>query len=90
MAGEIPYTDPRVKKVYIAWKTLIDNHYFIDNALSYDLDSIAPFLTNGKAAMDADGHVLLGEHSACRQAADKLLSASRSSTPACRLPKMVR
>ncbi len=51
MAGEIPYTDPRVKKVYIAWKTLIDNHYFIDNALSYDLDSIAPFLTNGKAAM---------------------------------------
>jgi multiple sugar transport system substrate-binding protein len=51
MAGEIPYTDPRVKKVYMAWKTLIDDHYFIDNALSYDLDSIAPFLANGKAAM---------------------------------------
>ena len=24
MAGEIPYTDPRVKKVYTAWKTLMD------------------------------------------------------------------
>jgi multiple sugar transport system substrate-binding protein len=51
MAGEIPYTDPRVKKVYTTWKTLIDDHYFIDNALSYDLDSIAPFLVNDKAAM---------------------------------------
>ena len=51
MAGEIPYTDARVKKVYTVWKTLIDDHYFIDNALSYDLDSIAPFLANGKAAM---------------------------------------
>jgi multiple sugar transport system substrate-binding protein len=51
MAGEIPYTDPRVKKVYATWKTLIDDHYFIDNALSYDLDSIAPFLVNGKASM---------------------------------------
>jgi len=51
MAGEIPYTDQRVKKVYTTWKTLIDDHCFIDNALSYDLDSIAPFLVNGKAAM---------------------------------------
>jgi multiple sugar transport system substrate-binding protein len=51
MAGEIPYTDPRVKKVYTTWKTLIDNHDYIDNALSYDVDSVAPFLVNGKAAM---------------------------------------
>jgi multiple sugar transport system substrate-binding protein len=51
MAGEIPYTDPRVKKVYTTWKTLLDNHDFIDNALSYDVDSIGPFLVNGKAAM---------------------------------------
>jgi multiple sugar transport system substrate-binding protein len=51
MAGEVPYTDPRVKKVYTTWKTLLDNHDYIDNALSYDLDSIAPFLVNGKAAM---------------------------------------
>ncbi|ALP68307.1 MULTISPECIES: ABC transporter substrate-binding protein [Paraburkholderia] len=51
MAGEVPYTDPRVKKVYTTWKTLMDDHYYIDNALSYDLDSIGPFLANGKAAM---------------------------------------
>lgn len=51
MAGEVPYTDPRVKKVYTTWKTLMDDHYYIDNALSYDLDSIGPFLVNGKAAM---------------------------------------
>src|ERR1700722_8911010 len=51
MAGEIPYTDARVKKVYTAWKTLIDNTYYIDDRLSSELDSIAPFLANGKAAM---------------------------------------
>ncbi|WP_233855976.1 ABC transporter substrate-binding protein [Paraburkholderia sp. HD33-4] len=51
MAGEIPYTDPRVKKVYTTWKTLLDNHDFIENALSYDVDSIGPILNNGKAAM---------------------------------------
>jgi multiple sugar transport system substrate-binding protein len=51
MAGQIPYTDPRVKKVYTTWKTLMDNHCFMENALSYDVDSIAPILVNGKAAM---------------------------------------
>ncbi|MBB3213527.1 multiple sugar transport system substrate-binding protein [Herbaspirillum sp. Sphag1AN] len=51
MGGEIAYTDPRVKKVYSAWKNLIDSKYFIDNALSYDLDGAQPFLFQGKAAM---------------------------------------
>lgn len=51
MAGDVAYTDPRVKKVYTAWKSLIDNKYFIDNALSYDLDGAQPFLFQGKAAM---------------------------------------
>ena len=51
MAGDIAYTDPRVKKVYSAWKSLIDNKVFIDNALSYDLDGAQPFLFQGKAAM---------------------------------------
>ena len=44
MAGDVPYTDPRVKKVYTTWKSLIDAGYFIDNALSYDLDGAQPFL----------------------------------------------
>jgi multiple sugar transport system substrate-binding protein len=51
MAGEIPYTDPRVKKVYTTWKQLIDDGYFINNSLSYDLDAVQPFLFQGKAAM---------------------------------------
>ncbi|MFX1738667.1 ABC transporter substrate-binding protein [Paraburkholderia sp. A1RI_3L] len=51
MAGDVAYTDPRVKHVYEAWKTLIDNKYFIDNALSYDVDSVGPLLVNGQAAM---------------------------------------
>ncbi len=51
MAGDIAYTDPRVKHVYEAWKTLIDDKYYIDNALSYDVDSVNPLLVNGKAAM---------------------------------------
>ncbi|MFL9874381.1 ABC transporter substrate-binding protein [Paraburkholderia megapolitana] len=51
MAGEVPYTDARVKKVYTAWKQLIDDKIFIDNSLSYDLDAVQPFLFQGKAAM---------------------------------------
>jgi multiple sugar transport system substrate-binding protein len=51
MAGEVPYTDPRVKKVYTTWKQLIDDGYFIDNSLSYNLDAAQPFLFQGKAAM---------------------------------------
>jgi multiple sugar transport system substrate-binding protein len=51
MAGEVPYTDPRVKKVYATWKQLLDDKYFIDDALSYDLDATQPFLFQGKAAM---------------------------------------
>jgi multiple sugar transport system substrate-binding protein len=51
MAGDVPYTDARVKKVYTAWKQLIDDKDFIDNSLSYDLDAAQPFLFQGKAAM---------------------------------------
>jgi multiple sugar transport system substrate-binding protein len=51
MAGEVAYTDPRVRKVYATWKTLIDDKYFVDNALSYDVDSVSPLLVNGQASM---------------------------------------
>jgi len=55
MRGEIPYTDPRVKRVYAEWKKLIDNHYFIDNALSYSLDSTLPLYNQGQAGMTLMG-----------------------------------
>jgi len=51
MNGEVSYTDARVKKVYQAWKTLIDDKYFIDNPLSYSLDSVQPLYIQGQAAM---------------------------------------
>jgi len=55
MAGDVPYTDPRVKKVYTTWKELIDDKVFIDNSLSYDLDSVQPFLFQGKQlSVDVD------------------------------------
>ena len=60
MAGEVPYTDARVKKVYTTWKQLIDDHDFIDNSLSYDLDSAQPFLFQGKAAMMLMGTFITG------------------------------
>ncbi|MGA3248832.1 MAG: extracellular solute-binding protein [Paraburkholderia sp.] len=60
MAGDVPYTDPRVKKVYTTWKQLIDAGYFIDNSLSYDLDSAQPFLFQGKAAMMLMGTFITG------------------------------
>ncbi|HTH73165.1 MAG TPA: extracellular solute-binding protein [Trinickia sp.] len=60
MAGEEPYTDPRVKKVYTTWKQLLDAGYFIDNSLSYDLDAAQPFLFQGKAAMMLMGTFITG------------------------------
>ncbi|HLX03043.1 MAG TPA: extracellular solute-binding protein [Trinickia sp.] len=60
MAGDVPYTDPRVKKVYTTWKQLIDDGYFIDNSLSYDLDAAQPFLFQGKAAMMLMGTFIAG------------------------------
>lgn len=60
MAGEVPYTDPRVKKVYLVWKQLLDDKDFIDNSLSYDLDAVQPFLFQGKAAMMLMGTFITG------------------------------
>jgi len=60
MAGEVPYTDPRVKKVYTTWKQLLDDKDFIDNSLSYDLDAAQPFLFQGKAAMMLMGTFITG------------------------------
>ncbi|GGP25316.1 ABC transporter substrate-binding protein [Silvimonas amylolytica] len=58
MNGEMAYTDPKVKKVYAAWKTLIDNKYFIDNPTSYTLDSVQPLFNQGQAAMTLMGTFL--------------------------------
>lgn len=51
MVGDVVYIDLCVKKVYIVWKSLIDNKYFIDNVLLYDLDGVQFFLFQGKVVM---------------------------------------
>lgn len=51
MNGEVAYTDARIKKVFDTWKGLIDNGYFVENALTYSLDSSMPLVNQGKAAM---------------------------------------
>ena len=60
MNGQVAYTDARVKKVYEAWKTLIDSKYFVDDPLSYSLDSAQPLLIQGKAAMMLMGTFISG------------------------------
>lgn len=58
MKGEIPYTDARIKAVYTEWQKLIDKKYFVDNALSYTLDSAQPLFNQGKGAMTLMGTFL--------------------------------
>ena len=50
-AGKIPYTDPRVKKVFEYWKQLIDGDYFMKNHSAYSWQEAANYLFAGKAAM---------------------------------------
>jgi multiple sugar transport system substrate-binding protein len=50
-AGEIPYTDQGVKKVFEYWKQLVESGYFISNHTSYSWQEAANYLFTGKAAM---------------------------------------
>jgi multiple sugar transport system substrate-binding protein len=55
-AGEIKYTDPRIKATFTNWETLIDECGFVDNHASMSWqDAIAPF-ANGDAAMYVMGN----------------------------------
>ncbi len=60
MRGEIPYTDDRVKAVYAEWRKLLDAGYFIDNPLSYTLDSVQPLINQGQAGMMIMGTFITG------------------------------
>ncbi|RKX41205.1 MAG: carbohydrate ABC transporter substrate-binding protein [Thermotogae bacterium] len=50
-AGEIPYTDPRVKKIFDYWKVLVEKGYFLENHPSYSWQEAASFLFRGEAGM---------------------------------------
>ena len=59
-AGEIKYTDPRIKATFQNWEQLINECGFIDNHASMSWqDAIAPF-ANGDAAMYVMGNFSVG------------------------------
>ncbi len=55
-AGEIKYTDPRIKATFEKWQELVEPGYFIENhaTMSWQ-DAVAPF-ANGEAAMYVMGN----------------------------------
>lgn len=55
-AGEVPYTDERVRKVFEHWRELVEPGYFIDNHATMEWqDAVAPFV-QGEAAMYVMGN----------------------------------
>lgn len=48
-AGEVPWTDDRVRATFAKWRELLDMGAFIDNPTSYDWQEALPFIVNGEA-----------------------------------------
>lgn len=59
MKGEIPYTDQRVKDVFVKWRELVDAGYYMDNHTSYSWQDAQPFFYQGKAAMYLIGNFIV-------------------------------
>lgn len=59
MFGKVPYTDPRVLKVFETWRQLLDNGYFLENAASYSWQEAVQFMVRGEAAMYLMGQFIL-------------------------------
>ena len=49
-AGEIEWTDERVRQTFANWRELIDMGAFVDNHQSYSWQEALPFMVNGEAA----------------------------------------
>lgn len=59
-AGEIPYTDPRIKEVFEHWGELVSNDCFLQNHATYDwVEGTAPII-EGTAAMMLIGNFVMG------------------------------
>lgn len=48
---KVPYTDPKVRKVFDYWKELIDHRCFIEDPAAYDWQEAIDPMVQGKAAM---------------------------------------
>ena len=49
-AGEVPWTDDRVRQTFANWKELIDMGAFLENHQNYSWQEALPFMVNGEAA----------------------------------------
>ncbi len=49
-AGEVKWTDDRVRQTFANWRTLIDMGAFVDNHQNYSWQEALPFMVNGEAA----------------------------------------
>jgi len=58
MDGKVPYTDPRVKKVFETWKQMVEPGYFLPNHATYSWQEAQPFLYRGEAAMYLIGNFI--------------------------------
>ena len=56
LLGDISFRDYRVKKVLVEWKKLIDNKFFMPNAINNTWDSAFPYLFWNKAAFSLVGN----------------------------------
>jgi ABC-type glycerol-3-phosphate transport system substrate-binding protein len=68
--GKIPYTDPRVKKVFTNWRQLLDHKCFIKNAASYTWEQGADQMIQGDAAMYLIGDFVRDHYPKERQDAE--------------------
>ncbi len=50
-AGDVPYTDDRVKAVFERWRELVEPGYFVQNHAALDWQDALPLLVQGEAAM---------------------------------------
>ncbi|MEM6304565.1 MAG: ABC transporter substrate-binding protein [Pseudomonadota bacterium] len=55
-AGEIPWTDDRVKATFANWRELLDMGAFIDDHTAYSWQESLPFMTGGDAAAILKGN----------------------------------
>ncbi len=58
-AGEVPWTDDRVRATFANWRQLIDMGAFIDDHTAYTWQEAQPFMVNGQAAAYLMGNFLV-------------------------------
>ena len=58
-AGNVPYTDDRVRAVFERWRELVDAGYFIANHQTYSWQEAQAFLYQGSAAMYLIGNFIV-------------------------------